>query len=667
MSKIEVDFFAKFQYPTSLKSNRAGRLAFQMRQANMEDNTYLKNLWYLENGEARQLTFDGQAGNHWWLNQDTLVFSALRKDKDKEAAKKGLPLTVLHNVSFTRPGEAQELLRLDYEVSDLWFLEQDRFLFTANYNRQREEAFAAHETKEKALEALEKEKECTVFDELPFWANGSGVINGNRNRLYLYNKGEITPLTDEKTNVEQLMLNQAKTCAYFLANRYEAKAGLYNKLYELELSSLKLEDISIQENFNHGQFCVLPGSLLVFADDSRDYGINQNGNFYRLNPETKASVLLYGGGQYGNWNSVGSDVKMAAGVEWFASPEGNKVYWVTTLGGSSHLMSIDIFTGEIQQLTQQEGAVLEIANLKDGHIAMSAMRGLNAQELYSFEADGTEIQLTQFNTALLKETPLAIPEELSFVNSEGSTIRGWVLRPEGAGEDGKSYPAILNIHGGPKTVYGPVLFHEMQYWAALGFGVFFCNPTGSDGGGNSFADIRGRYGLIDYEDIMQFTDEVLAQHDWIDPDRMGVTGGSYGGFMTNWIIGHTGRFSAAASQRSISNWVTMSTTTDIGYFFSPDQTAADPWNDIDAVWEQSPLKYADKVSTPTLFIHSDEDYRCWMTEALQMYSALQIHNVPTRLCLFHGENHELSRSGKPAARVRRLNEITGWFQKYLNP
>ena len=151
----------------------------------------------------------------------------------------------------------------------------------------------------------------------------------------------------------------------------------------------------------------------------------------------------------------------------------------------------------------------------------------------------------------------------------------------------------------------------------------------------------------------------------IDKDRIGVTGGSYGGFMTNWIIGHSSRFKAAASQRSISNWISFFGTSDIGYYFADDQTQGNPWNEVSKMWDQSPLKYADKVTTPTLFIHSDEDYRCWIPEGLQMFTALKYHGVESRFITFKGENHELSRSGKPRNRVKRLEEISKWFDKYL--
>ena len=164
---------------------------------------------------------------------------------------------------------------------------------------------------------------------------------------------------------------------------------------------------------------------------------------------------------------------------------------------------------------------------------------------------------------------------------------------------------------------------------------------------------------------MAFTDEVLKRYPQLDEKRLGMMGGSYGGFMANWIIGHTDKFAAAVSQRSISNWISLSMTTDIGHTFDMEQTNANPWSNPDLMWIQSPLKYADKAKTPTLFIQSDEDYRCWMGDAIQMFSALKFFGVETRMCLFHGENHELSRSGKPTHRVRRLTEMMNWFEKYL--
>ena len=230
---------------------------------------------------------------------------------------------------------------------------------------------------------------------------------------------------------------------------------------------------------------------------------------------------------------------------------------------------------------------------------------------------------------------------------------------------GRRYPGILHIHGGPKTIFGDIFHHEMQLWASRGFFVFYCNPRGSDGRGRDFADIRGRWGTVDYTDIMDFTDAVLGRYLEIDSERLGVCGGSYGGFMTNWIIGHTDRFAAACSQRSFANMVNFEYLSDIGLTNIRSEHLGSAEEDPEALWNESPLKYAPNCKTPTLFIHSDQDFRCPLPDALEMFSCLKRAGCPARLCLFHGENHELSRSGRPDNRITRLQEIVTWFETYL--
>ncbi len=207
-------------------------------------------------------------------------------------------------------------------------------------------------------------------------------------------------------------------------------------------------------------------------------------------------------------------------------------------------------------------------------------------------------------------------------------------------------------------------YHEMQTLAADGYFVFFCNPHGSEGYGEAYADLRGKYGTIDYEDLMDFTDEVLKQLP-IDPERIGAGGGSYGGFMSNWIEGHTDRFAAIVSQRSVSNWVSDFGASEIGVSFDSNEMAADPWSDMQAMWKQSPLAYADHAKTPILFLHSLCDYNCTIDQGMQMYTAMKYFHVPARMVMFEGENHGLSRSGKPQHRIRRLKEMTEWFHTYL--
>ncbi len=359
------------------------------------------------------------------------------------------------------------------------------------------------------------------------------------------------------------------------------------------------------------------------------------------------------------WNSVGSDCRYGGGKSTVI--DGKYLYFITTEIDSSYINRIDI-DGNIEKVSFNGGAI-DCFDVKNGNILFVGLKNQKLQEIYLLK-DGSEIKVSKFNQWVQNELKISKPERLEVETESGVIVEGWVLKPVDFEED-KKYPAILDIHGGPKTVYGEVFYHEMQLWANMGYFVFFCNPRGSDGHGRAYADIRGKYGTIDYDDIMTFTDKVLEKYKNIDMNNIGVTGGSYGGFMTNWIIGHTDRFKAAASQRSIANWISKFCTTDIGFYFVDDQNDSTPWNNMDKLWYHSPLKYADKVKTPTLFIHSEEDYRCWLAEGLQMFTALKYHGVEARLCMFRGENHELSRSGKPKHRIRRLTEITNWFEEHL--
>lgn len=339
---------------------------------------------------------------------------------------------------------------------------------------------------------------------------------------------------------------------------------------------------------------------------------------------------------------------------------GDELYFISCHEKSSLLKKISL-DGNIEIISDDIGSV-DGFDICEDEILFYGLRGMRLQEIYSLK-DGKETQLTGFNEDVYLDRKISFPERLVFEN-ECVRIDGYVLKPVDYDEN-KTYPGILNIHGGPKNLYGEIFFHEMQVCASEGYFVFYCNPRGSDGRGDSFADISGKYGTIDYDDLMKFTDLVLEKYSQIDPNRIAVTGGSYGGFMTNWIIGHTDRFKCAVSLRSIANWISKFGTTDIGYFFVQSEQGANPWTNSDKLWFHSPMKYANKVKTPTLFIHAENDYRCWFVEGLQMFTSLKYFGVESRFCLFRDEHHDLSRTGKPTHRIRRMEEIMNWYEKYL--
>ena len=273
-------------------------------------------------------------------------------------------------------------------------------------------------------------------------------------------------------------------------------------------------------------------------------------------------------------------------------------------------------------------------------------------------------RLTNLNEKLLAEVELAVPEEFAFRGADGWDLQGWVIRPARA-KEGEQVPAILQIHGGPAAMYGYGFFFEFQLLAAHGYAVVYSNPRGSTGYGRTFSGaVVHDWGGKDYDDVMAGLDAALARGG-IDASRLGVAGGSYGGYMTAWVVGHTDRFKAAVTMRLLANWASFFGTSDIGPFFALDQVGAAPWEDLDLLMRHSPYHYVANIHTPLLILHSDNDLRCPISEAEQLFTALKWMDRETKLVIFEGQTHDLSRNGHPRSRVLRLNEITGWFEKYI--
>jgi dipeptidyl aminopeptidase/acylaminoacyl peptidase len=255
------------------------------------------------------------------------------------------------------------------------------------------------------------------------------------------------------------------------------------------------------------------------------------------------------------------------------------------------------------------------------------------------------------------------PEEI-WVESGDETIQGWLIRPAGNTPDGPPAPLMVHIHGGPHMQTSSAFSHEYLMYAAKGWAIVFINARGGAGRDEAFTQaVSGNWGVPDMPDQMAAVDHVIA-HGGIDAGRLGLTGGSYGGFMTNWIVGHTDRFRAAVTDRSISNMTSMYGTDDIS-LVSLDPELGAPWEHPDRYWEMSPLKYVANVTTPILIVHSEEDYRCPMEQAEQFFIALKRLGRTTKFVRFQNESHGLSRTGKPKHRVERLEHTLGWFEEYL--
>lgn len=271
--------------------------------------------------------------------------------------------------------------------------------------------------------------------------------------------------------------------------------------------------------------------------------------------------------------------------------------------------------------------------------------------------DGKEQVLTSYGEQLSATGRLHELEELQATSDDGYPVHGWVVRPSGAGP----HPVLLNVHGGPFAQYGWTIFDEAQVYASAGYAVVMCNPRGSAGYGSAHGRaIRHDMGNRDAADILAFLDAALEAPD-LDSDRVGVMGGSYGGFMTTWLIGHTDRFTAAISERAMNEPVSFVGSSDIGWSFPEQYCGTDP----ERIAAQSPLAFADRINTPTMVIHSEQDWRCPIEQGQRLFVALKLRGVETELLLFPGEGHELTRSGLPSHRVARFEHVLRWWGKHL--
>jgi dipeptidyl aminopeptidase/acylaminoacyl peptidase len=283
-----------------------------------------------------------------------------------------------------------------------------------------------------------------------------------------------------------------------------------------------------------------------------------------------------------------------------------------------------------------------------------------------------ERRLTEVTRPFVGGRELAEPERFTAVSGDGSEVEAWIIPPVGC-EPGRRYPVLLSIHGGPFTQYGNKFFDEFQVFAGAGYAVLYANPRGSSGYGEEWGRaIRGPvdegpgWGTVDYEDLMAVVDEALRRFDFCDLERLGVLGGSYGGYMTSWIVGHTDRFRAACSERSCNNFVLEGGSSDIGWSFKG-YVGAHWFEAPDVYLKISPTTYAENITTPLLILHSEDDLRCPIGNAEDLFAILRLLKREVEFVRFPAESHELSRSGSPAHRVMRFDLILDWFARHLRP
>jgi len=347
------------------------------------------------------------------------------------------------------------------------------------------------------------------------------------------------------------------------------------------------------------------------------------------------------------------------------SPDGRSLFDVAEKQGRTLIVRLDTQTRAVTEVTRGDQAVLDFSVSPDASTIVALVSSpVMIGDLFAVAGDGAQTRIADFNRKLWSQLNLTAPEEINYSSFDGKRIQGWIQKPPDF-DPQKKYPLILNIHGGPHAAYGWVFDHEFQWMAAKGYIVLYLNPRGSTSYGQEFGNIiQYHYPGDDYRDLMAGVDELLKRS-YVDPKKLGVTGGSGGGVLTDWTITHTERFAAAVSQRDISNWASWWYTADFT-LFQPNWFKAPPFEDSQDYSNRSAITFVKNIHTPVLFVLGESDYRTPQDSGgEQLFRALKYMRRPTAMVVFPRETHELSRSGEPWHRIERLEHIVNWFDKWM--
>ncbi len=652
------------------------RVAYVVTRIDDKKHEYRSALWIAagDGSETRQFTAETtRTGSPAW-SPDGKWLAFVREGEepktspdDKKTRKQfgvGKPQIWLIP---TNGGEARQLTFVEHGASSpVWSPNNRQLLFSALVGPSEEET-----------EEGKPLPKVRVIDRLWYRLDGVGFIYDRRSHLFLIDSdgGEPRQLTDGDWDDGDAVWSPDGSQIAFVSNHADDRWHLPGAdVYIMPLQNGAAGELR----------CLTDGQL---AAGSPSWSLDGKTLAFLAAPKLHSAghVFLY---------TIGADANKAPATCLTQEFEGICADWTNSDLGDEHLMPPPAWSADgktLYVLASQrgssriytiptEGAGPEPATLTPGethvrdvsidaaHQTLALLIGsaTRPQEIFIRSTDASEAprQLTHVNDEFFQELQLAEPEYLPYTGEGGWPIDGWILKPYNF-DPANKYPLVVEIHGGPHTQYGYGFFHEMQLLVAQGYVVFYTNPRGSCGYGYDFANaVRGAWGEKDSLDI-QLGIDALIQRGYIDEQRIGVTGGSYGGFMTNWLIGHSDRFRVAITDRCVTNMASMFGSSDIGWDLAEDNLETTPWERLDRYMHMSPISYVQHMHTPLLIIHSEQDLRCNIEQAEQLFAALKWMGREVEFVRFEGQSHGLSRGGHPHSRLERLRHITTWFERYL--
>ena len=664
-TRIQAQDFAQYRLPRSLALNpQAPLLAYTEQWCDYDKKKYFSNLHVLnaKTGESRQWTI-GEHGDRapvWSADGTKLAFLRAEKGEDKifvMSREGGQPTCVFH--------ARGSIAAIKWALKDQAILARFR---KADPDEAAEKAIK--EGKEPASQAPAARRVTRLFYRL----DGDGFFPEERYHFFLVNLKEnsVQQITRGQVEIEASfdISPDGSTVAFVMNAHRELDLHPYHlQIFLLNLKTGKRKSLDLEYGAKEAVAFSPDGKYLAYIGHHNihdSWGVEplhpylvelKTGKVRNLTPkfDRQACDLTIGDLGFG----LGSP-------QLFFSGDSKQLYYQISGAGDTYIGRVGLSGGLPKRVWAPAGQI-SLMDMQGNSLALihADFQTLGAiHYCANLKAiSPTFKELKRFNIEYVQTHEVGKIREVHFKSGDGTPLHGWVLTPPDF-KTGKKYPAIVEIHGGPRTQYGRVFFHEMQYLAAGGYVVMFTNPRGSQGYGKDFADaITAKWGTVDFDDLMAATDW-LEKQSYVDRKRIGVTGGSYGGYLTNIAIGKTQRYKAAVTQRSVVDLHTFLGTSDIGYLDNYEFGGYE-WENPEGYKAMSPLSYVDNMHTPLLISHSEGDLRCPIEQAEQLYAHLKVRRRNVEFLRFPEEFHGLSRGGRPDRRVIRLEAIREWFDRWM--